>query len=125
MPEVTVTEAGRRASDVVQQAIVDGYPGFWLALRLSDGGSDGIAYASKADAIRYQLHEQQCAYLRVPRDHASPREMSRYLELHRLLYAKGCRLADPDGDPGREVIGPDKLEDLDAAVRDLMRRAGL
>jgi len=125
MPEITVTEAGRRASDVVRQAIVDGYPGFWVALRLSDGGSDGIAYTSKRDAVRYQLHEQQCAYLRVPRDDANPKEMSRWLEIHRMLYDKGLRLADPDDEAEREVIAPWKVEDLDAAVQNLMRRAGL
>ncbi len=124
MPEVAHVEAGRRASDVVRQAIVDGWPGFWVAIRLSDGGSDGICYPTKRDAIRHQLHENQCMYLRVPRDDCNPREMTRLMEIHRDLYSKGLRLADPD-DPGREVIAPWKLEDLDAAVRDLMRRAGL
>ncbi len=109
----------------MRQFIVDGKAGLWAAIRLSDGGCDGIAYATKRDAIRFQLWENQCAYLRIPRDDCPPREAAGILKIHRELYDKGLRLADPDDDPGREVIAPWKLEDLELAVGDLMRRAGL
>ena len=37
----------------------------WVAIRLSDGGSDGILYDTRWDAIRHQLHGTQCGYLPI------------------------------------------------------------
>lgn len=124
MPEIAATEAGKRCSDLVQQKIVDGHAGRWLAIRLSDGGGDGVPYDTKAHAIDHQLHETQCAYVQIPRDHMSPREAARYLELNRMLYDSGARIVDPDA-PDRDVMIPDKIEDVRAAVADLERQVGL
>lgn len=40
--------------------------GRFAAVRLSDGGSDGTAYESIVEAIRFQLHETLCGYFRIP-----------------------------------------------------------
>lgn len=123
MPEVTASEAGRRCSDIIAMHIVAGDAGRWAAIRLSDGGSDGIAYDTKSDAIRHQLHETLCAYVRIPRDAMPAAEATRFLGINRMLYDKGYRLADPDGPAGgeSELILPDRSEDLDALIAQIMR----
>jgi len=118
-------DAARRCSDIVRQAIVDGHAGRWLAIRLSDGGSDRVPYESKAHAVRHQFHEQQCAYVRVPVDDMSPRAAESYLRVNRALYAAGMRLADPDGpggDPERQLIIPAELEAAERFVARYGRR---
>lgn len=94
-----------RASEIVNTAVVNGFVGFWIAIRLSDGGSDEIAYPTKRDAIRNQLHEQQCVYVKLPPDGMAPKAARSYLDIHRQLYDAGLRIADPD-DPRRGVILP-------------------
>lgn len=70
--------------------------GQWLAIRLSDGGYDGVAYEHRADAVRHQLHETQCAYVRIPPGGMTPREAEAFLGYHRALYDAGFRLPDPE-----------------------------
>ncbi|TDC20614.1 hypothetical protein E1265_21325 [Streptomyces sp. 8K308] len=88
----------------MRQHIVDGHHGRWIAVRLSDGGTDSRHYGRRRDAVRFQLHPTQCAYVRVPRDDMSPRAAAAFLATHRRLYAAGLVLADPDDD--RELILP-------------------
>lgn len=95
-PLLRYSEAAHRASGIVRQAIADGHANRWIAIRLSDGGSDGVIYDWREDAIRHQLHEQQCCYVCVPHDDMGPRAAENYLKWHRELYAAGLRLADPD-----------------------------
>lgn len=121
---VNSREAGRRCSDLVRQKIVDGHAGRWLAIRLSDGGSDGVPYDSRRDAILHQLHESLCAYVKIPKDNMPEVEAIRWLEIQRQLYDNGLRMIDPE-QPDRDVIMPEKIEDLKAAVDDLYRKAGL
>jgi hypothetical protein len=119
LPE-TPTETldiGRRVSDAMHLHILAGSVGEWMAVRLSDGSSDGIAYPSRADAIEHQIHEQLCAYLRVTPDGIQPTDAVRFIELNRALYDAGYRLADPDM-PG-EPIYPQTVEELRAAIREL------
>lgn len=99
-----VDDSARRCSDVVRAHVAAGHAGRWVAVRLSDGGGDGVLYDRRRDAVRHQLHETQCAYLRIPRDDMSPRAAAVYLRLHRQLYAAGLTLTDPDSD--RELIIP-------------------
>lgn len=69
--------------------------GHWVAIRLSDGGSDGIAYPSKTRAVRGQLHEHQCAYICIhPFGEMSHADIHRYLELNEQIYDAGGRLSD-------------------------------
>jgi hypothetical protein len=104
-----VSDAAKRAAD-----IVNGYLAFvpwgeiqhkFVAIRLSDGGSDGNLYDSKRDAVRHQLHENLCAYVgfRNIMGGVSAYEMQKYLDFNRMAYDAGFRLADPDHRTG----GPD------------------
>ena len=102
------SDAARRAADQINLHVSAlGHESFrkYVAIRLSDGGSDGVLYDTRRDAIRHQLHEQQCAYFRIPPfgEMAKPHEMESYLTTVRSLYDAGRRLQDPD-DP--EIIRP-------------------
>lgn len=94
-----ITERGRRLADHVRAARAIGGQGRWIAARLSDGGTDGTVYDTKADAVRHQLHETQCAYLVVPPAEMPEAEATAWLEMHDKMYAAGYRLQDPDVNP--------------------------
>ena len=68
----------------------------WIAVNLSDGRSDGVLYSSKAEAIRHQIHETQCAYLTIPPDGMTYQQAEVYLKFTEQMYEAGVRLADPD-----------------------------
>lgn len=98
-----ITDAGRRAADVInghieKEGLVNCI-GWWVALRLSDGGSDGVMYDSRASCVHFQLHETLCAYVQIRPDTNNPRELSRYLQLCRKIYDSGNKLSDPHNDP--------------------------
>jgi len=97
-----------RASEAVTNAVLAGQAGFWVAIKLHDGTSDGTVYETKADAVRHQLHEHMCMYVKVPPDGMQPKEAAALLRVHRQLYAAGLRLSDPD-----QVLGlPIAREDV-------------
>jgi len=102
------SDRARRCSDIIRQHIVNQHGGFWAAIRLSDGGSDGIPYELREHAIQYQLHEQQCAYIKIPLDDMSPAHAERYLRAVTQLYDAGMRLIDPD-DP-RQLFVSNRME---------------
>lgn len=89
----------RRAWDVLQGHLVANGPGevtgWWVAIRMSDGGSDGNLYRSKEEAVRYQLHETQCAYICIPPD-MNIREVDSFLRVNEMVYDAGGRLSDVD-----------------------------
>lgn len=91
-----VSDPGRRVSATVRQAIADGAQGRWMAFRLSDGGSDGVRYAARVEAVHHQLHESQCAYIKIPWDDCTPEDATSYLDLCRGLYDAGLRFVDPE-----------------------------
>lgn len=112
MPETVFglveSDAAKRAADQINLHVsAVGHESFrkYVAIRLSDGGSDGVLYDTRKDAITHQLHEQQCAYFRIPPfgQMAKPHEMESYLTTMRSLYDAGRRLQDPD-EP--EIIRP-------------------
>ena len=86
----------RRVSDAVNLHVFLGNYGKWCAFRLSDGTSDGQLYDKRADAIRHQLHESQCAYIKIPRDLMSPRAAQSFMDMCRKIYDGGFRLQDPE-----------------------------
>ena len=98
-------DAAVRMSDIINVAYENGYIGFWVAIRLSDGGSDEIAYATKADAIKHQLHEQQCCYVKIPLTAMTPKIAHSLLKVHRAVYNAGFRVTDPDN-PRRGLVIP-------------------
>jgi len=89
------SDAGKRASAEISIHIAAGMVGHWAAIRLSDGGSDGVAYATKQDAIRHQFHENLCAYACIPADGMPPHDADGWLAAHRKLYDAGLRPTDP------------------------------
>jgi hypothetical protein len=100
-------DVAKRASDEIRLHLLadkDRAIESWIAIRLSDGGSDGVLYPFKHIAVRHQLHEQQCAYIKIPIGGVSPREAEVFLRFNRMLYDNGFRVADPDKDI--EVIMP-------------------
>ncbi len=104
-------DAAKRASDAIRLHLLadrDRAIHSWVAIRLSDGGTDGILYDRKAQAVRHQLHEYQCAYVYIPPDGMNPRAAEVFLRFHRYLYDSGFRLADPDKD--LEVVMPNRSE---------------
>lgn len=92
------SDSAKRCSDVVNLHLITGNWGKWAAIRLSDGGSDGIAYDTKADAVKHQLHETQCCYVYVPPDGMSPQAAETFMTINRRLYEAGMPLAHPDVD---------------------------
>jgi hypothetical protein len=83
------SDKGKRASDIVRQHLLDD-PELarvsWVAIRLSDGGSDGVLYPNKETAVEFQIHETQCAYMRVIAGGISPREATSFLYHTAQLY---------------------------------------
>lgn len=69
--------------------------GRWVAIFLGDGSCDQNLYGSKAEAIRFQLHETQCAYLCID-GWPTLGEMRAFLDMTEELYDAGMSLADPN-----------------------------
>jgi hypothetical protein len=91
------SDAARRCADhVTVRALIAGNTGKWVAIRLSDGDSDGVVYDTWRDAVRHQLHETQCCYIKIPPDGMTPVQAERYMNIHRALYDGGHRLVDPE-----------------------------
>lgn len=91
-----VTDEGRRLSDAVTLAVSLGGAGRWVAARLSDGGTDGNIYDTRGDAVRHQLHENQCCYLVIPPTGMPPVEASAYIAFHRRRVEAGMDMVDPE-----------------------------
>lgn len=82
--------------------------GRYVAIRLSDGGSDGHAYESRAEAATYQRHEaSRCGYFRVPLHPMGPAICDVLLWYVRQCYDAGSRQ-----DPAHQIIIPTRAEDL-------------
>lgn len=113
-----LADAARRCSDVIRQHITDGHAGRWAAIRLSDGGSDGVPYDTRGAAIRHQLTEQQCCYVKIPEDDMGPAEAASFMRVNRALYAAGHRLIDPD-EPDRAVMLPQLIEEAETWIKRL------
>lgn len=90
------SDAAHRSADLITQGFVDGHTGWWIALRLSDGGSDGKIYQTRQAAIAFQLHESQCAYAQIILGGMSPKEAEAFLKFNRQVYDQGFRMTDPD-----------------------------
>lgn len=118
---VIVTDAAKRAHDTVNSYASyipwDQRLRSWVAIRLADGGSDGVLYESRQAAIRHQAHEQQCAYFsyrNAPNGFSSVKDAQLYLDYHRMAYDGGFRLPDPDEKENQavELIMPTAMEQI-------------
>lgn len=100
-------DAGRRAADIInaKYAVYDwsDLQNQYMAIRISDGGSDGVLYETFRDAVRHQINEQQCYYVcfrNLGPAGAVAREMSILLDFARKAYAAGIKFVDPDAQMG-------------------------
>jgi len=101
IPVCMPSDSAKRAADSINLHIhANGHDAFgkWVAIRLSDGSSDGVLYDTRVDAIRHQLHERQCAYFRIPPfgETISVAEAETFLNYNRSIYDAGYRMPDPE-----------------------------
>ena len=67
----------------------------WVAISLADGACDQRIYATKAEAVRFQKRETECAYLFF-NGMPTAGELRYFLDENERLYDSGASLADPD-----------------------------
>lgn len=96
--ELALISAGQRLADAHNEALRAGAVGWWIAARLTDGGTDGKVYQARSHAIKHQLHETQCAYVQVQPMDMTGSEGKTFLHVNRKAYDAGFRLTDPDDD---------------------------
>lgn len=90
------SDAARRISDAINQAIIDGHRSRWLAFALEDGRTNGEVYETKPDAVRHLANAyRKHMIVVVPWDGCPPRAAEIMLKLHRQLAANGQH---PDDD---------------------------
>lgn len=94
----------------------------WVAIRLSDGKSDGTLYDTKRDAVAHQLDEFLCAYVCIPPSGMNACQAESYLQVHRKLYEAGFRLADRDAPHGGRQVIPRLTREAQGALMATLRR---
>lgn len=114
-PDDYFSDTAKRCSDAVNEAVRAGHVGKWLAIKLHDGRWDRVAYDSRADAIRHQIHETLCCYIKVPFDGMQPVAAERFMAFSRKCYDAGYRLADPESEA--VPIMPYTVEELNRVLR--------
>ena len=98
---IVVTDAAKRMSDHINLMItchqVWEIADKWMAFKLIDGGSDGVLYDTRQDAITHQLDERWCCYIsfRSLMQGANPKDCQIFLDLNRQAYDAGMRLSEP------------------------------
>jgi hypothetical protein len=90
------SDAAKRLSDLMNLHAVFGSTGKWVAIRLSDGGSDGVTYDTRDDAVSHQFHESLCAYAKVLPGGMQLREAEEFLSAFRAVYDAGMRVHGPE-----------------------------
>jgi hypothetical protein len=127
----THEDAAKRAADAYNLHRIaggDDAVGKIIAVKLSDGTSDGVAYPSKYEAVRHQRHnERYCMFLRIRRASMTVCAAATLLRSARMLYDLGHAQADRDHSKGGlQVISRLTLEDAArqdvALARALARR---
>lgn len=82
--------------------------GRYVAIRLADGGSDGIAYDTYAECVTHQRHEAtRMAYFKLPLERWNAPTCDVLLWYTRKCYDSGWRV-----DPTRQLIIPQAKEHL-------------
>lgn len=117
------SDAARRYADAVNlhvAALGWGAVKKWVAVRLSDGGSDGVLYDTRDDAIAHQLHETQCAYVCVQPGGTTACRAESFLRTTRAAYVAGAHWTGP-GSP--EIIRRLTRRDQAAQVARILARS--
>jgi hypothetical protein len=109
----TYSDAAKRCSDIVNMHAIAGQWGKFVAIRLHDGGSDGVLYDSWSDAVRHQIDERYCTYFRVPPAGMEPREADALLRYSRWAYDHGYR---PSSFGDVVPIMPNSMHDLNRVI---------
>lgn len=114
-------DAGRRAADAINAYRAhrnwDELQRKWLAVKMSDGTTDGTLYDTRKDAVKFQRDERFCFYFSFQNAYGgvSARDMALLILFNRKAYKAGMRLTDPEHmHGGRELI-------MTTARRDQMR----
>lgn len=104
-PLLSFARAKRAHEHLNLYRVVHGDDGMnrWVAISLADGSCDQKPYASKAEAVRFQKRETECAYLFF---NGMPTlgELRFFLDTNEELYDAGFSLADPDFYPNPEFM---------------------
>lgn len=90
------SDEARRCADRVNLARIAGCTAMWVAIRLSDGGSDGAIYDTRDAAIRHQPRPDYCTFVQIPPDGMQDHEAQALLDYWRALRDRNVR----DDDPG-------------------------
>lgn len=125
----TKIDRAKRLAGIVNSMVVihplDVVVNSWIAVRLSDGGTDGNLYDTRLDAVRHQAHENQCAYLslRAAISGMTEQEAYVYLKFHEHAYDAGYRFTDPERpNGGMDMQIPLTHEDVHSQIRRLRQR---
>lgn len=111
------SDAAQRIYDAYhlhRTADIYGAIGKWIACALNDGRSDGVAYASRKEAILHQHHnEMYYTYLQITPANLTVCAAETMLSIARRMYDAGLRITDPV-DARREPIKRVSAEDENA-----------
>lgn len=89
-------DVARRAADQVNVHVLaqgTAVHGRYVAIRLSDGGSDGNLYDTRVEAIRHQMRPDSCAYSRIAVGGTTPKQMWIFIVYMRQVYENGGRFS--------------------------------
>jgi hypothetical protein len=123
-------DRAKRLSDIVNSLVLI-YPlevltRSWIAVRLSDGGTDGTLYDTRRDAVRHQAHETQCAYIQLTAvmGGIQLQEAYTYLKFQEYVYDNpNFRMTDPEApNGGMDMQIPLTNEDVRSQIRRLHAR---
>lgn len=109
----TSESAAKRMADTValHQTVLEPaeiVAGRWIAVRLGDGGSDGIAYDSHEAAVRASTNDpSRHAYFKLPLERISPEVCDVLLWYVRTVYDAGWR-----EDPAYQLKIPTRVEEI-------------
>lgn len=79
--------------------------GRYMAVRLGDGGSNGVAYDSREAAIADNTNNaSRCGYFQIPLERIGPKEAFAILSYYRRAYDSGLR-----EDPAHALMIPNSL----------------
>lgn len=98
---------------------IAGSLGKWVAIRLSDGGTDEpAAYDTRRDAVIHNANKSACMFVPILPGSAPAAEASALLEFARWAHRNGHRIFDPaDPDP----VMPVRREELTALMQTKVR----
>ena len=88
----------------------------WVAIRLSDGGSDNTTYESRTEAIKHQIFSTQCGYLPVPLERIDLYTADSLLWYWEKMYDAGHRPKEDN-----ILILPNTF---DGMIEDILREGG-